>query len=64
MLTHAVSEVSTSSGRDNFRDNFGNNSAQRTLSETRDFLNRDCIMTVLLIDQVEALPAASLQGNF
>ena len=55
MLTHAVSEVSASSRRDGL--------AQRALPETRDFLNVDCIMTSPLIDQVGALPAASLQDN-
>jgi hypothetical protein len=60
MLTQAVSEVSTSNGRNNFRDNF----PQRTLSETRNLLNMNWIMTVPFIDQVGALPAASLQDNF
>jgi hypothetical protein len=62
--TQAVSEASTSSGRHNLGDNFGNNFAHRALSETRDFLNMDWIMTVPLIDRVGALPAASLQDNF
>jgi hypothetical protein len=64
ILTQAVSEVSTSNGRHNLGNTFGDNSAQRTLSETRDFLNVDWIMTVPLIDRVGALPAASLQDNF
>ncbi len=64
ILTQAVSEASTSSGRHNLGDNFENNLAQRILSETGDFLNMDWIMMIPLIDQVGALPAASLQDNF